>query len=110
MTALAAEDEDVAAERIGAMICCTLDARPSNPARRSIGWQVRKTLVPGGRPIIRPPQRRPDPPQRLLVDGTVNTHPNPVRQIDLDHPDTLGQGQTRASRAYRAADRRIVPL
>ena len=27
------------------MICCTLAARPSNPARRSIGWQARKTFV-----------------------------------------------------------------
>jgi transposase InsO family protein len=26
--------------------------RPSKPARRSIGWQARKTFVPGGRAII----------------------------------------------------------
>ena len=30
---------------IGFVICRTLAARPSNPARRSIGWQARKTFV-----------------------------------------------------------------
>src|SRR5438477_2774 len=37
------------------MICCAFAARPSKPARRSIGWQARKTFVPGGRAIIRAP-------------------------------------------------------
>jgi hypothetical protein len=52
-------------------------------------------LVPGARAITQIPQRRQHPPQRLLFDAAVNTHPNPVGQIDLDHPDTLGQGQSR---------------
>jgi CBS domain containing-hemolysin-like protein len=37
------------------IICCTLAARPSNPARRSIGRQARNTFVPGGRAIILDP-------------------------------------------------------
>ena len=46
-------------------------------------------------------QRRQNSPQRLLVDAIIDAHPNSVRQIDLDHPDTLGQRQPGTARAYR---------
>jgi hypothetical protein len=28
-----------------------------------------------------------------VFTSAIDAHPNPVRQIDLDHPDTLGQGE-----------------
>jgi hypothetical protein len=55
MAALAAEDEDMAAERIGANNLLHFGRQTSNRARRSIDWQARNTFVPGGRAIIRTP-------------------------------------------------------
>ena len=46
---------------IGFVICRTLAARPSSPARRS-GWQARKTFVPGGRPRSSQPPSPPTAP------------------------------------------------
>jgi hypothetical protein len=98
MAALAAEDEDVAAERIGAddLLCLCRQAVEA-------GAQIKRETpsFPAAGQSSGPPQGRQDPPQRLLVDATIDAHPNPVRQIDLDHPDTLGQGQTGTPRAYR---------
>ena len=101
MTALAAEDEDMAAERIGANHLLHLGRQTVEPGAqidRPAGEKDLGSRRQGDHPG--PPQRRQYPPQRLLVDAAVNAHPNPVRQIDLDHPGTLGQRQTRAARAY----------
>jgi hypothetical protein len=110
MAALAAEDEDMAAERIGADDLLCLRRR----ADRLAGKRERPSFPAAGQ-SSEPPQGRQDPPQRLLVGGTIDPHPNPVRQIDLDYPDTLGQGQAGTPRAYctrrdwhcRALTRRI---
>jgi hypothetical protein len=48
----------MAAERIGANDLLHLGRQTVKPARRSIGWQARKTFVPGDKPIIRAPQCR----------------------------------------------------
>ena len=55
VAALAAKEEEVTAEAIGADDLLRLGGQPSKPFRRSTGWQARKTLVPGARLITPAP-------------------------------------------------------
>src|ERR1700730_14065147 len=85
------------------MICCTLAARPSNRRADQSAGRRGSPLFPAADRSSQPPHCRQHPPQRLLVDAAIDAHSNPIRQIDLDHPDALRQGQTGAARAYRAS-------
>ena len=80
----------MAAKRIGAKIRCTLAARPSNPARRSIGWQARKTLIPGGSAIIQTPVMPTIPPQRLSLTRRSSNFWNLFRRISAGGALALG--------------------
>jgi hypothetical protein len=75
MAALAAEDEDVAAERIGAddLLCLRHQAVEAGAQIDRLAREKDLRSRRQGGPIIRTPEMRQDPPQGPLIDATLST-------------------------------------